>query len=80
MKPCLRPMRSMSSAAGIVVHMVAMNWEARGRVAQDLFSARAKPTSAAVVTIREVELSIKAWQVASRGTLRRNEFIVRDLD
>jgi len=71
-------MRSISKAAGTVVHMVAMNWTAKGRVAHDLFSANAKPTRAAVAMIREVPLTIKAWQLASRGTLRRNIFMEDD--
>jgi hypothetical protein len=42
------------------VNIVAINCAANGRVAQDLFSAKSKPTRAAVVIIRDVPLIIMA--------------------
>ena len=59
-KPRLRPILSMSNAAGILVSMIAIKITAIGSVASALSGARLSPTSAAAVSIRLMLLIISA--------------------
>ena len=58
--PRLRPIRRISSEAGIVASIVARNWTPRGTVARAAWGARATPTRAEVVTSRELLVMSRA--------------------
>ena len=75
-KPLRRPIRCIRNAAGILASMVEKNWIARGRVASELSSARARPTRPEAAMSRELQLIIRACARASRPTLRLNSRMV----
>ena len=70
MKPDRRPIRFISSEAGIVERAVPPTTDDTGRVASALLAARAWPTSAPMEIISEVVLVNRAWQAARINTLR----------
>lgn len=61
----------MKNDAGMLLSMVPRNWHAIGKVARLLSSAIRKPAKAATVAMSYEPLCAKAWQMASKTTLRR---------
>ncbi len=65
MNPARRPTRAISSDAGTVDSVVAVNWTASGNVASVLDGASMMPTSALTVSSIDVPDIASAWQQAS---------------
>ena len=70
-KPRRRPIRFMSSEAGIVVAMAARNSRPAGTVDSVGSGANARPTRAETDTTNEEPVTKIAWQAARSTTLRR---------
>ncbi len=68
--PSRRPTLTIYSDAGMVDSIWHKNSNANGRVAKASFSAKMRPTSADVVSTREVHVIIYAWLMDSRTKLR----------
>jgi hypothetical protein len=78
LNPARRPIRPISSEAGTVLTITPAICMASGRVASDLFTARALPTRAVTEMINALQLIPKVWQSAKRKTLRTVGSLVAD--